>query len=349
MKLTQQISPPIFLFFLIFIILHPQLVQASVLLSLSRCAEVLIPSLFPFIFLSNCFAKFDFSTLSAAIRPFCSKLSIQEKYLPCIVLGWLGGFPVGANMINQKAKNNELIDLATSMSSCAGIGFLLGSVGGAFLRDYTYATFLYLTQILITLFFSTLLLNQKSAPAPPPKSTEEQNTISISGVIEAIKNSLFTILNICAFTIVFSVLSDILAELVPFRWGSIFFRCFFEFSTGVYMSLELPSKLMHSAIGFAIGFGGLCVHAQIYSLTERKIKNYYKIFCVKLFTGVLCAVVSLGYTILGIRFFLLFDIFLVFLLFFLIKIKKVWTINSQNSIISKKGGEYYREKKKTGY
>lgn len=351
MKHVQQLSISILLLFLVFSIFNPQLVQASVMLSISRCGKVLIPALFPFIFVSSCLAKLDLSSMLIFLRPLSSKLSIPDNFMPHIILGWICGFPVGANIISQSAIRDESVDKAIAISSCAGAGFVIGSVGGVFLHDYIYASFLYLTQILTTYVFSTCFYPGQNTGRQSTANNQADRLLvfSPSDIVDAIKSSLSIMLNICAFSTIFSLFADILATVLPIRYGAALYRCIFEFSTGVHMSLELPRRIMYPAIGFATGFGGICVHTQIYAIAKNQMGKYLKFFAVKSLSGIHCAFVSFCCAVWGVKAFILVDIFLFFLYFFLKKRKKVWTINFQKSIIFRKGGEHPREKKKTGY
>ncbi|MBO5109987.1 MAG: hypothetical protein J6D21_04645 [Clostridia bacterium] len=270
------------------------IIKTSVLEALMVCVRSLVPSLFPFSVLS---------------RVFCGVLAVDSKrknrYLPCVIMGWVGGYPLGATLIRQASYESEDVTGLVCLSSCGSLGYIVGVVGASVCNNLEFGICLYLFQVVVSLVFYSKKTNAKDHIRQMQGSAATQMKF-ISNFVSAIRESALTMLYICAFTVVFSVISDVLAVLVPIPFAKALYRVVFEFSTGGIMAFEtFPGAVGLFLLGFSVGFGGLSVHAQIFCFVEKCISSYRRVILLKLGVGVLCGAFSALYAYFRIYAFLL--------------------------------------------
>ena len=311
----------VILFVVVF--LNFEVVTNGVLTSMHTCIRVLIPSLFPFSVLSNFFCKIF---LRASVGVGIKTAFAEKRFVPGIVLGWIGGFPIGASLIRQASYDGEDITREVCLSSCGSSGYVVGVIGGVLCKDFVFGACLYLFQIA----FSVVLI-QKNANAKNTFDTrfspETVHGSYVSYFVSAVRDSALTMLYVCAFTVVFSTLSDLIACIFPFAHSKELIRVIFEFSTGGQMAWQTFSRLPGAfLVGFSVGFGGLSVHAQIYSFTEGFIRSYHRVIFFKLLVGLFCGTFSVLYFSMGI----LGIVFSVVLLLLVFALKNLLDLRRKN-------------------
>ncbi|MDO4419994.1 MAG: hypothetical protein Q4B92_06480, partial [Ruminococcus sp.] len=233
------------------------------------CLGVLVPSLFPFFILSSFLAESEIlDCLSPVLNP-AAKLIMGTRgiCLVPVILGILGGYPVGARAISALYAKGSIDKNEADRLSCiccsAGPGFLVTFVGVSLLNSKEAGIILLSSQIisiavlcvLSRFIFGKGETNNKKPLNKPKTSVSEA---LVSSVNSAVKSAA----GMCGFVIAFSVICNVLTEGfgVSNALGKIFISTL-EITTGVSMisgevSLELLSALT--------GFGGICVHMQIF-------------------------------------------------------------------------------------
>ena len=144
--------------FSIKIIQMPDIAAKGVTQGLNFCLEMLIPSLFTFMFLAAFIVN---SGLSKKIQKILSPLTKFLFYLPgctapVIILSLIGGYPVGAKgaktLFLKKEINNEQLNRLMCFAVNAGPAFIINIVGGLLTKNYLFGQILFLTQILLSFF-----------------------------------------------------------------------------------------------------------------------------------------------------------------------------------------------------
>lgn len=246
------------IFFGVCFLLFPDSVKLSCTHSLTLCGRALIPSLFPFMVLSNFIVK------SGILPP------------SPFILGLVGGYPVGADVLcklyTEGVISKDAAERALPLCSLCGTGFIFGVVSSVF--SPFFALFLWCVHVATALFL-----------APFPKVKMKNHVLPFtSAFTESVKAALFSVLSVCAFVLTCGLLCDLLP--VPkFLYG------IFELSRGV-IALENTRFSMVLA-GFYTSFGGLCVHGQVAALCAEAGISPKVHFTKKLLHGVLTAFVLL--------------------------------------------------------
>jgi len=292
-------------------------VSAAVREGLSLCARVLIPSLFPFFVLSNLFVRRGYHQfVSAALRPVMGPLfGLPAGAAGALALGAVGGYPIGAATAFDLYGRGKLTGRETARLLCfcnnAGPGFVFGVVGLGLFQSAAVGLRLYAAHLAAALFVGAgarILSGASAPPAPPfsPEETEEPFPASFTASVHAAAASM---LNVCAFLVFFSVLLAFLRQTpvwaLPTRLPGVgadaaraVLDGFLELSHGIAALRALPTEAAMPAAAFLLGWGGLCVHCQVLSISAGRDVNMGPYYRGKLVQGFLSAIL-VQFSLLG--------------------------------------------------
>lgn len=268
--------------------------KESVIEGIDVCCNVLLPSLFPFFFLSsfviytNCFQPI------AKHLGFVSKIfGVSKNGLIAILLCLVGGFPVGGKAIATLYSENKITESeAKILSYClvgAGPGFLVTFVGENLFCNKTLGIYLlfanYLSVLLIT-FLNCKILNKRSKKPYIYNSIEKSSDYSLGeSIVNATESSIKSSLSMCGFVIIF-IVSNNLLKLLPIHTELI--SIILEITSGV---INCNHILSIEGVAFFIGFGGICVHFQIFGIIKDIHINKVFFFLMRVLQGLISYVV----------------------------------------------------------
>lgn len=248
---------------------------------LALCAGVVVPSLLPFLILSGLAAALGLPELLAELlAPLWRSLRIPPVCAAPLLLGLLGGYPVGAAALAALVKSGDLspeeATRALPWCSNTGPGFIIGFAGAGVFGSVRAGLMLYLCHLLAALIlaFSSGRRRRDAAPsrpsAPVPSLAE--------ALPECVRSAAMNMLCICAYVVFFSVLSAFLRAVgitSPLAVGIL------ELSQGVAALRGAAAGPCSAALcAFLLGFGGLSVHCQtLYAVSGTGIK------CARHFAG----------------------------------------------------------------
>ena len=210
-KITRFCLTSILIVLIITILLWPQNLYNGISNGLVLCANVIIPSVFPFCVLS--LMLFNLIRLNGSRLPI---LNIDSNIFLIIIMSMIGGYPAGAKLISTSYNKGGIDKLTANilLLFCvnAGPSFVISAIGYSAFSSTKIGILLYLSHIVSTieifLFFRKRLTNVKVKPMIP---TRFSDTFVIS-VSEASK----TMIIICAYVIFFSgILSVIKGFNIP--------------------------------------------------------------------------------------------------------------------------------------
>lgn len=241
------------------------------------CARVLIPSLFPFLVLSDlaggAFAR------RGALGPF--------------LLGVAGGYPLGVRRICRDFSDGLCTreEARRRLFFCSGCGcaFLVGTVGAGLLGRVDAGLLILSSHLLAALVCALaarrlfpVRARRTNAPSPPPVS-----------FFDALRRALFSMARICGLVLLVSAASSVLGPLftrLPPRWEALA-RGLCEMTLGVQAAAALePGPETLALLAGVTGFGGLCVHAQCLGELARARLPAGSYLAGKCLQGVLAAV-----------------------------------------------------------
>lgn len=272
------------------IVANPSAAIEAAKTGLSLCANILIPSLFPFFVLSGLLIQLGFARLLSRPLRFIMRplFGISGSGALAFVLGILSGYPLGAacasELYESGACSRQEAERLLAFCNNSGPLFIIGSVGAAMYQNRTIGIALYVTHILAAVTVGILFrfhgrkaerfaaASASRGAVPPPRSFGE----ILSAVM---RNSINNMLLICGFTLIFSVVIRSLLAPMGESGASNFLAGVLELTMGLFRTassaIPLTAKLVLSAA--ILGFAGFSVHFQVMGLlakTDLSIRPY---------------------------------------------------------------------------
>ncbi len=248
---------------------------------LELCLSVLIPSLFPFMAAAGLVVKLGLCRIGGKKFPL----------LPVVLLSLIGGYPVGAATAAEMYRSGQLTEkqakTAVYCLVCAGPGFLLGFVGGIYGSESVGLTIYAAQAASAVLFTAAANIQNKnnkmpSAPVrftPPPFGT---------ALVESAHGAAVSMVSIGGLAVLFGAFGGILDAVIQNGEVRRYLCSSLEVCTAVKLLGDCPVEIC----AFAVGFGGICVHFQIFaSLGELKISRVL-FFFIRILQGLVTALLT---------------------------------------------------------
>ncbi len=250
---------------LMIIIIKPATATTGIKNGISLLLTIIIPSLFPFLVLASFIASSKaFYNLSGIFKPFTTKIFKINKngFIP-ILMGLTGGYPIGAKVTADLYKSNRLTQNEAErlmlFTVNSGPAFALTAVGTNMLGNSLSGIILYISTILtsLTIGFLCRFLSDK-------KELEVSNTITCEKAenvfINSVASGASAIINISAWVLTFSCISEIIFTFNLGEKASLFLNAILEVSNGCKVCSAVVSLPLISAI---LGFGSFSVICQV--------------------------------------------------------------------------------------
>lgn len=276
------------------LVLWPQQSMEAAREGLGLCANVIIPSLFPFFVLSGLVVELG---LAGYVGRVLEKIMVPLFRVPgacasALALGFIGGYPVGARTaislyeagLCSKTEAERLLAFCNN----SGPAFILGVVGAGVFCDGRVGVLLYLTHTLASVCVGLVFRfykgsGESGSVGRSPCSPIRARRLS-TAFTETVKNSFLSVLNICAFVVFFTVVTRMLtvsgvlptlaeglaALLGPLgmtgEWSRRLLIGVLEISSGVWsLNGEGSFGGRLSMAAFMLGWAGISVHCQVLS------------------------------------------------------------------------------------
>lgn len=244
----------------------PKTVGTGVRAGLELCYRAIIPSVFPFMVLSEILRGIDLSPLDFTLgRVFGAIFRVSALGGRVILLGLLCGFPIGAKMTSELYADGRMskreAERLLFLSSCPSPAFVISGVGISMLNDAASGCMLYFILVL-SVFTVGLILPSDRTTEPTSSLSHAHRSPSLVG---AIKGAGLGTLSVTAFITFFSVLSALAASLIPSPAISALIASVLEIGSGASAASVLMThspRLASALIGFATAFSGISVYLQ---------------------------------------------------------------------------------------
>ena len=238
------------------------------------CVTVLVPSIFPFMIISSLTAKSGLSFSSKALNKVSNFLfGLSAKTAFTVLIGVLGGYPVAAKGIGSLYKNGSISEReavkAAYTAVGAGPGFLVTFIGVRLLNSFEAGAALLVSQTVSVFLLG--IINRIIFGKGNYNSDKEikSNLNAFELFTSSVSGAVYSTIEMCAVVCVFSSIIKIAEK-------------FLGNSYIIYILLEVTKaccKLSENGnivlIAFAAGFGGICVHIQIFqALGKVRIKKW---------------------------------------------------------------------------
>lgn len=275
---------------------------------LALWAKSVLPTLFPFFVATEILCQTNFTyTLGKLFNRFMRPIfNVPGESFSAILLGTISGYPVGAkvvvNLKNQKLISKNEAERLIAFTNNSGPLFILGTVGTVMLGEKRLGIILLISHILASLlvgyFFRFWKKEKLEVSFKEVKFNSSLAPIKVSDIGEvlgnAIKKSISSILSVGGFIVLFSVILSILENSGVFNIISSLLYTFgipkdvsvstitgiIEMTNGlslISILYDVLPMLTLLIISFILGFGGLSVLFQVYSIISKEnisIKPY---------------------------------------------------------------------------
>lgn len=281
---------------MLFLIFDAKTAAAGASEGIDLCLRSVIPSLFPFLFLSIIFtsslANLDF----APLRGICRLCKIPDGCASILIMSFLGGYPVGAQAVYRawregKLNTNSARRLLGFCNNC-GPSFIFGILGSFFSLKCA-SWLLWSVQILSSLLVGALLPGECESTI----NMQSSKPVSFTG---ALTNSVRAMTSICGWVILFRTLLVFLNKYIPFSFSAalnVIFGGLLELTNGCFLLDQIPNEGVRFIVASVIlTGGGLCVFLQTCSVTDELGTGMYfpgKLLqsCISLILSVVTAVI----------------------------------------------------------
>lgn len=227
------------------------------------CLQTVVPSLFPFFFLSNLLTSSLAGVPSRALRPLGKLFGVPQGTEPLLLAGLLGGYPAGAQSVVQSYRAGQISrqegQRLLAFCNQPGPAFLFGMVGFLFPRRWMVWLLwgIVLLSALVTARFlgvtpgGAISLPAKDPPSPLAAALRATGTV-------------------CGWVVIFRVILAFLSRwvlwLVPVE-GQAVLTGLLELTNGCLMLVSVPDiRLRFTLAAGLLTLGGLCVGSQTISL-----------------------------------------------------------------------------------
>lgn len=244
------------------LILDTKTAFSGAITGVQLCLQTVIPSLLPFFVLSAYLG----SRLAGLRIPFLTSLGrlckIPAGSEPLLLLGFLGGYPIGVQNIMHAYESNILslktAQRMTLFCNNAGPAFLFGMAASLF-SHWAVPWILWAIHIATALLLATILPREDQAICRKIETKEIPFTA-------AMEKGLKSMALVCGWVIIFRVLSTFIERWFGFMLhpnAQIFLVGFLELANGCTSLNGIPCEGLRFALcAFFLGFGGLCVTMQ---------------------------------------------------------------------------------------
>lgn len=202
------------LMLLILLILDSARAKNACFEALLLCARVMIPSLFPFFVLSAFLTRLGLpGVLGRLVAPFaCTVYGISPAGASALMLGFIGGYPAGANYIAEMEKGG-MIDSDEGerlMAFCnnSGPAFIVGVMGSGIFGSVKTGLLLYSVHIFSALMTGLFFRGKAYSLNIAPHALDVTDTGE--AIVASVKQAAAAIINVCSFVVCFSVLLELL-------------------------------------------------------------------------------------------------------------------------------------------
>lgn len=263
----------------------PSFSASGVKKGIDICLTSLIPSLYPFMILTNYYALSEISQLRMKTADrLCNILfKLPGSCGAVILFSFVGGLPVGGKMASELYGRGLISKehFARLLCFCVNPGpaFVISAVGADMLGSKGTGVIIYVSLVLSSAILGVLSRFFESADqtyiscALKDNSSEKGKKAPIEMAVIKSSKALFSI---CAWVTAFSCLNEITVNLDISDALSSFILCTSEMTNGSMMAAESFSVPVVAAV---IGFSGFCGHLQMIG-EIRNAELKYKYFLV---------------------------------------------------------------------
>ena len=235
--------------------------------AIELCSRTVIPSLFPFIFLSSLITEALWGNSGSITRFIAWIFNIPKGAESLVIPAFLGGYPAGAQAVGASFRTGclEIKEAQRLLCFCnnAGPAFLFGMISQQFPEKWMVWSLWGIHIVSAAMVGSLLSCTEKSKYI-----SRKQN----SSIANNLKNTMKTMGIICGWVILFRILLGFLDRWILWLLPNsirVAIWCFLELSNGCCALTQISDIVIRFVVCSAmISFGGICVAMQTASVAS---------------------------------------------------------------------------------
>lgn len=270
MKKTKAAAALISFFLICVLFAFGESFSSGIRKGLYACSNIIIPSLFPFMVASSLAAYGDLPESVKKLISFPMKklLRLPEECFTAVILGLIGGYPVGAKTAGALYSSGKISSSQAKrlILFCvnSGAGFAINALGSGILSSRQSGKLIFISGCIASVITGIIASCVHSKEALTLPIHEKETSFSAS-VVDSVVSGATGILYVCGFVCIFSGISEIILSLNINENIKSAIICLTEVTCGCSVYAK---KLSLPAISAITSFGGLCVHLQIFALSD---------------------------------------------------------------------------------
>lgn len=256
------------------------------------CLRTVIPSLFPFLFLSGFFSSAFAGTKLGGLTILGRVFSLPTGAEYLLIPAFLGGYPIGAQAVAQAygsgGMRRDQAERLLAYCSNAGPAFLFGMVINQF--GFKYMTWVIWAIQILSAWTASAFFGIRDSRPSAEKSPALQSSFGMESAVWAM-------LKICGWIVLFRIVAAFLERwflwAVP-AWLRVTIIGLLELANGCCcLNLIVDEGVRFVICNLLLAFGGLCVAYQTASVCgELKLRDY---LAGKLLQGTAASILAAGF------------------------------------------------------
>lgn len=246
----------------VMVIAFPSVAVSGVKDGLKICGGVVIPSLFPLMIISNFIAYLPLNNRLVS-RLTEKAFRLPSCCAPAILLGLVGGFPVGcmiaARLLESKRINSEQAGRLACFCVNGGPAFVITAVGLMMLGSVKIGLIMFVSLCTSALIIGVCL--RFTAPCVESRSKGEECFIGTAqALVLSTESACNSMLNICAWVTVFACIGSYIKSSGISEGMNVAVNCLLEVTAGCRAASQVGNIY---AVVASLGWGGVCVGCQV--------------------------------------------------------------------------------------
>lgn len=279
----------------------PERVVRSMTEMMEKCAVSLIPGLFPFMVLGNMLVECGGADVLKKIFSWPAKklFGLNGACALPVITGFVSGLPVGAAVTAELVKKGEISAEEGARVLCfcnnPGPAFILSALVSMLGCGTTEGVLLWVSVSLSALAAGICFGRGKLKNEGKKGKETEAYTGPGECLVNSVKKSVMSILNVCGFVLFFGVVNDLVTMWNFGRFSGCLTTGIMEVTNGCLKlsGLNLTPKTELSFASAFLGWSGLCAHAQVAAAVKGSGISLNKYIRAKAFQTIVSPVITL--------------------------------------------------------
>jgi len=262
------------------------------------CALSVIPSLFPYMVVSQLIIGGGACDFIGRLLPVSRLYGLPKSAGTPIILGALCGFPVGAKTACEMYRNGSVskveAEVLISAANNTGPSFVVSVIGASFFGSTLFGWQLYLFQLVSSviaavavnrIFFPFKSADSKGAVCKPKKIS----------IYRSVADSTVSVLTVCGFIVFFTVVSGFCLTYIKDLSQPLagLFSSLLEFCTGAGFASSIGGKQGQLLCGLAVGWSGISVFCQTAAFSAPLGLSLKRCICTKALQGLILGILAM--------------------------------------------------------